>query len=43
MPREGHPMAEPSYAASIPVARQSVEARAQFLIKVYVHLAVAVI
>ncbi|MGD9753236.1 MAG: Bax inhibitor-1 family protein [Acidimicrobiia bacterium] len=35
-------MAEPSYAASIPVARQSVEARAQFLIKVYVHLAVAV-
>lgn len=35
-------MADPAYASSIPVARQTAEVRAQFLIKVYTHLALAV-
>jgi FtsH-binding integral membrane protein len=34
-------MTGPAYASNIPVARQTVEARAQFLIKVYSHLALA--
>ncbi len=35
-------MANPAYATTTPVARQTAEVRAQFLIKVYTHLALAV-
>ena len=35
-------MAQPAYTTDLPVAHQAAAVRAQFLTKVYAHLAVAV-